>query len=73
MNETLKMENNDDYLINNIIKMRKILARGIRTPEQIVEDNKIKEKRREEELKHIVEPKEELGAGDGLHFGQGDF
>ena len=55
-----------------IVKYNKIIARGIRTPEQILEGNKIKERRKVvEELK--VAPKEELGAGDGLHFGQGDF
>jgi len=41
MNETLKIEDNDHFLIDNIIRMRKILARGIRSPEQILEDMRI--------------------------------
>jgi hypothetical protein len=67
-----KLGHNDQFTVEVIIKYNKIIARGIRTPEQILEVNKIKEKIKVvEELK--VEPKEELGAGDGLHFGQGDF
>ena len=37
-----------DYL-NTIKKLEKIIDKGIRTPEQIVEDNKIKEQRKAEE------------------------
>ena len=37
-----------DYL-NTIKKFKRILDRGIRSPEQIVEDNKIREKRKSEE------------------------
>ena len=35
--------------LNTIKKLKKIIDRGIRTPEQILEDNKIKEKRKSEE------------------------
>ena len=74
LNYTIDIGNNNKLIYADTINnFRAIVARGIRSPEQIIEDNKIKEKRREEELKHFAEPKEELGAGDGLHFGQGDF
>jgi len=41
MNETLKIEDNDHFLIDNIIKCRRFMSRGIRSPEQILEDMKI--------------------------------
>ena len=41
MNKTLKIEDNDHFLIDNIIKCRRFMSRGIRSPEQILEDMKI--------------------------------
>jgi len=66
MTEKLKIEDNDHFLIDNIIKCRRFISRGIRTPEQIVEDNKIKEQRELEEAKHLTEEGEEdpYAAGD---------
>ena len=61
--------NNKLIYADTINKFRGTVARGIRSPEQILEDNKIKEKR-EEELRNKVEeePKSVGGAEDGIHF-----
>jgi len=41
MNGTEEAEHNDQFQVKDIIRMRKILARGIRKPEQILEDMRI--------------------------------
>ena len=58
MDGTLKIENNDHFLIDNVIRCKRILKTGIREPEQILTDLTIGDKGELHKERVIVESKE---------------